>query len=141
MIDIDKRGKVSAVYNVFAFAMTIPLFFILPRLKESLHPGGQGVEGNPGLNPKDLDANMRIVFYPAIIGWTLLGTWITTLRIRYRIYQEKNVNMNKLNISYSPYYHSFLFFPPRRKSGSRWYYTAERNLPILCVAMVKYMLW
>ncbi len=92
MIDEDKRSKVSAVYNIFAFAMTIPLFFILPRLKESLHPGGQGAEGNPGLNPKDLDANMRLVFYPAILGWTLLGIWITTLRIRYRMWSENVLN-------------------------------------------------
>ena len=91
MTDIDKRSKVSAVYNIFAFCMSIPLIYILPRLKESLHPGGQGSEGNPGLNPEDLDANMRLVFYPAIIGWTLLGVWITTLRIRLRIYQEKQL--------------------------------------------------
>jgi len=91
MTDIDKRSKVGAVYNIFAFCMTIPLFFILPRMKESLHPGGQGSEGNPGLNPGDLDANMRLVWYPAIIGWTLLGVWITTLRIRFRIYQEKQL--------------------------------------------------
>ena len=91
MPDENRRGKVSAVYNIFAFAMVMPLIFILPRLKESLHPGGQGAEGNPGLNPKDLDANMRLVFYPAIIGWTLLGAWITTLRIRYRIIQENRL--------------------------------------------------
>ena len=91
MTDIDKRSKVSAVYNIFAFCMSIPLIYILPRLKESLHPGGQGSEGNPGLNPTDLDANMRLVFYPAIIGWTLLGVWMTTLRIRFRIYQEKQL--------------------------------------------------
>ncbi len=91
MTDIDKRSKVSAVYNIFAFCMSIPLIYILPRLKESLHPGGQGSEGNPGLNPGDLDANMRLVFYPAIIGWTLLGVWITTLRIRFRIYQENQL--------------------------------------------------
>lgn len=95
MTDIDKRSKVSAVYNIFAFCMSIPLIYILPRLKESLHPGGQGSEGNPGLNPNDLDANMRLVFYPAIIGWTLLGAWITTLRIRFRIYQEKQLLLHE----------------------------------------------
>ena len=28
-------------------------------------------------------------FLPAIIGWILLGVWITTFRIRLRIYKEK----------------------------------------------------
>ncbi len=68
--DIDKRARISAVYNIFAFAFLFPSIWIIPRLLESLHPGG---EGNPALNPKDTDARMRIVFYPAILGWTLLG--------------------------------------------------------------------
>jgi len=85
---MDKRARVSAVYNIFAFCMLFPTIWILPRLTESLHPGGMGSEGNPGLNPKDLDSHMRLVWYPAIIGWTLLGVWITTLRIRLRTYHE-----------------------------------------------------
>ncbi len=89
MNDPDKRARISAVYNIFAFAMLFPTIWILPRLTDSLHPGGQGSEGNPGLNYKDLTASMRVVFYPAILGWTLLGVWITTLRIRLRLITEK----------------------------------------------------
>jgi heme exporter protein C len=77
--DPQKKARVSAVYNIFAFAMLIPLLFILPRLTDSLHPGNGG---NPGFNSYDLDANMRKVFYPAVIGWALLGFWITDLRKR-----------------------------------------------------------
>lgn len=77
--DPQKKARVSAVYNIFAFAMLIPLLFILPRLTDSLHPGNGG---NPGFNSYDLDSNMRKVFYPAVIGWTLLGFWITDLRTR-----------------------------------------------------------
>jgi len=58
-------------------------------LTESLHPGGQGSEGNPALNGSDLAPQMRLVFWPAVIGWTLLGVWITTLRIRLQLYKEK----------------------------------------------------
>jgi heme exporter protein C len=79
--DPQKRGRIGAVYNIFAFAAYIPLIWILPRLTDSLHPGSGG---NPGFNAYDLDARLRLVFYPAIIGWTLLGLWITTLRIRLR---------------------------------------------------------
>lgn len=89
--DIDKRARVSSVYNIFAFFMYIPLIMILPRLVESLHPGGQGVEGNPGLNGSDLDPRMRMVFWPAVIGWTLLGVWISNLLIRIEKLRDKNL--------------------------------------------------
>ncbi|MEQ8338306.1 MAG: cytochrome c biogenesis protein CcsA [Cyclobacteriaceae bacterium] len=85
--DEQQRAKISAVYNIFAFATLIPLLFILPRLAEdSLHPGNGG---NPGFNAYDLDSQMRLVFYPAVIGWALLGFWLATIKIRYEIVSEK----------------------------------------------------
>jgi len=89
LVDQEKRARLSAVYNVFAFFMLFHTLWILPRLTESLHPGGQGSEGNPGINGKDMTASMRTVFYPAVIGWTLLGVWISTLQIRYQIIKYK----------------------------------------------------
>ncbi len=89
--DLDKRAKVSAVYNIFAYFIYVPLIMILPRLVESLHPGGKGVQGNPGINGADLDSTMRMVFWPAVIGWTLLGTWISTLSIRLNLIIDKNI--------------------------------------------------
>jgi heme exporter protein C len=88
LTDIDKRARISAVYNIFAFAMLFPTIWILPRLMESLHPGKGG---NPALDFDDLDGRMRIVFYPAIIGWTLLGVWITSLKIRLDLIKEKSL--------------------------------------------------
>lgn len=85
MEDPQKRARISAVYNIFAFAMLIPLLFILPRLTDSLHPGNGG---NPGFNAYDLDSKMRMVFYPAIIGWSLLGFWLTDIRTRLHILQD-----------------------------------------------------
>lgn len=81
-----QRAKISAVYNVLAFSAMIPLIFILPRLQDSLHPGAGG---NPGFNIYDLDGRMRAIFYPAIIGWTLLGTWLASLRIRTRRIEDQ----------------------------------------------------
>lgn len=89
MNDDEKRARIGAVYNIFAFFMLFPTIWILPRMAESLHPGGQGSEGNPGLNGGDLAPSMRLVFWPAVIGWTLVGVWITTLRIRLRTLQNK----------------------------------------------------
>jgi heme exporter protein C len=89
MPDLDKRGRVAAVYNIFAYFIYIPMILILPRLTESLHPGGKGSEGNPGLGGSSLDATMRLVFWPGVLGWTLLSTWISTLRLRVRLLEEK----------------------------------------------------
>lgn len=86
--DMDKRARISAVYNIFAYAMLFPSIWIVPRLLPSLHPGG---EGNPALDTNDIDSRMRLVFYPAVIGWTLLGVWITTLKIRLSLLKEKKL--------------------------------------------------
>ena len=77
--DDQMRARISSIYNIFAFPILITLLFILPRMTDSLHPGAGG---NPGFNAYDLDNTMRMVFYPAVIGWTLLGVWFTSLRIR-----------------------------------------------------------
>jgi len=86
--DMDKRARISAVYAIFAYAMLFPTIWILPRLLESLHPGK---EGNPALKFDDLDGRLRRVFYPAIIGWMLLGVWITSLKIRLDLIKEKSI--------------------------------------------------
>lgn len=88
--DEEKRAKISAVYNVFAFALMIPLIFVLPRMVDSLHPGNGG---NPAFKKYDLDSTMRMLFYPAVFGWILMGIWIATLRIRVGmlIYKKENL--------------------------------------------------
>jgi len=40
--DIDKRARISAVYNIFAYAILFPAIWILPRILPSLHPGNDG---------------------------------------------------------------------------------------------------
>ncbi len=81
--DEEKRAKISAVYNVFACMAMIPLLFVIPRVvTSSLHPGNGG---NPAIGGEDLDNTMRMVFYPAVIGWILMGIWLATLL--YRVYK------------------------------------------------------
>lgn len=85
--DSQQKGRISAIYNIFAFAAAIPIIYVLPRMADnSLHPGKGG---NPGFNIYDLDNNLKMVFYPAVIGWTLLGIWLTNLRVRIRKIQSK----------------------------------------------------
>jgi heme exporter protein C len=35
---------------------------------------------------------MRKVFYPAVIGWTLLGAWMSTLKIRMKLVEHRIEN-------------------------------------------------
>lgn len=85
--DEEKKARFSAVYNVFAFVMFMVFINVIPRITDSsLHPGNGG---NPGFNTYDLDSNLRIVFYPAVIGWVLLSVWISSLLVRIqRIYRK-----------------------------------------------------
>jgi heme exporter protein C len=95
MTDMDKRARIGAVYNIFAFAMLFPTIWIIPRMVESLHPGGMG---NPAFDTNDIDSRMRVVFWPgAVPGWTLLGVWIVTLRIRLQLVAEKRHVSEQIN--------------------------------------------
>lgn len=84
--DRDKRARISAVYNIFAFVLMIVFIGILPRITDSLHPGNGG---NPGFNQYDLDDKMRMVFYPAVLGWILFGVWVADLRYRINDVKER----------------------------------------------------
>lgn len=89
--DPQKRAKISAVYNLFAFPIMIVLLFVLPRQTDSLHPGNGG---NPGFGGYDLDGMMRLVLYPTFIGWILVSTWIMTLRYRIRLIEHQKNELN-----------------------------------------------
>ncbi|HQH19185.1 MAG TPA: cytochrome c biogenesis protein CcsA [Bacteroidales bacterium] len=79
--DPHKRARISAVYNIFAYVIFILFILVLPKLSGvSLHPG----DGKESIMPvMSMDNSLRIVFYPAILGWILLACWILNLRIRY----------------------------------------------------------
>ncbi|TAH27137.1 MAG: ABC transporter permease [Cytophagales bacterium] len=80
--DEQQRARIGAVYNLFAFPIFISIIYIIPRLTDSLHPGNGG---NPAFSQYDLDSRMRLVFYPAVAGFILLGVWFTSLRVRLRM--------------------------------------------------------
>jgi heme exporter protein C len=77
--DEQRKARISSVYNIFAFAVFIPIIYILPRLTDSLHPGSGG---NSTFGSYDFNNDIRKVFYPAVIGYILLGLWLAELRIR-----------------------------------------------------------
>lgn len=82
----DQRAKVAAVYGIFAFVIYIIFIFVLPRLSDSLHPGNGG---NPAFSNYDLDNSLRPIFYSAVIGFTGIGYWIMSIRIRYTLLHDK----------------------------------------------------
>lgn len=89
--DPEKKGRISAVYNIFAFVALIPLIYVIPRLTDSLHPGAGG---NIAFGSEDLDNTMRMVFYPAILGWTLIGFWMANLLHRMDQIQLKMLDLD-----------------------------------------------
>jgi heme exporter protein C len=78
--DGDKRGRIASVFNTFAFPLFIVLIMVIPKMEGfSLHPGSGDTVG---FSQYDLDNNLRKVFYPAVLGWVLVGTWLAILSSR-----------------------------------------------------------
>lgn len=79
----QQKARLASVYNIFAFVMLIVFLWVWPRMKnvDSLHPGNGG---NPAFSvyEDNMDMRLRKVFYPAVLGWILLGFWILNLRVR-----------------------------------------------------------
>ncbi len=90
VVDQQKRARLSAVYNVFVFPLFVALIYIMPKVaKFSIHPGsGESVN----FRAYNQTNNMELVFYPAVIGWTLLFVWIAELRTRTVILKRKKEN-------------------------------------------------
>lgn len=85
--DEEKRARLAAIFNIFAFILLVVLLMVMPRFAEGLHPGKSG---NPAFSSYDLDSSLRMVFYPAVLGFILLGYWIYNLRLRI-----KNLEINE----------------------------------------------
>ena len=87
VLDHQLSARMGGIYNVLGYAIMWPLVFVLPRFTDSLHPGSGG---NPGFNTYDLDYNMRLVFYPAVLGWMLWGLWLARLRAQLICISRRN---------------------------------------------------
>lgn len=78
--DKEKRAKISAIYNIFGITTVPFLLYIIPRQLPSLHPGA---DGNPAFS--DITApELRLIFYPAVIGFIGLAIWIMDIVNRYK---------------------------------------------------------
>ncbi len=79
--DKNQVARISAVYNIFALALIVPALYIIPARLPGLHPGSAEDDTLAAL--RDQSGSFRHVFYPALIGWVLLGLWV--FDVRYRI--------------------------------------------------------
>lgn len=89
----SKKSRISAVYSIFAFPLFIVFALILPKLaSNSMHPGSGDTVG---FNKYPLNNNLRLTFYPAVLGWIAISWWITTLLIRIEnLKSKKNKDEN-----------------------------------------------
>ena len=83
--DPQTKARISAVYNLFASATLPLLLYVLPRQLDSLHPGA---EGNPAFS-EITHPIMRLVFYPAVIGFIGLFWILYTQRVRLSLLNAK----------------------------------------------------
>ncbi|MBI3946361.1 MAG: cytochrome c biogenesis protein CcsA [Armatimonadetes bacterium] len=73
--DDERRASLSAAYAVLSVPPMLFLVFVLPRIVFSLHPSNTMKSG--GMSP-----DYRLVFFAALIGFTLLWAWIYRLKVR-----------------------------------------------------------
>ncbi len=85
----QQRARIAAVYNIIAYVLMIVFVFVLPRVTDSLHPGNGGNPAFSLYDNGDLNSNMRMVFYPAVAGWVLMGFWIANIRKRIRFIEKE----------------------------------------------------
>lgn len=84
-----RMRKLSAVYNVLAFPIFITLILIIPKITNySLHPGSGDTVG---FSSYDLNNNLRKVFYPAVLGWILMGFWLVKIIYRLQLLTDEKV--------------------------------------------------
>jgi len=85
IIQESSKARVSSVFNIFSFVMLMLFIMVFPRLTDSLHPGNGG---NPAFGKYDLDNHMRLVFYPAIIGWMCFSAWLLNILNRITLIKQ-----------------------------------------------------
>lgn len=85
--EAEQRAKVAAVYNIFAFATLIPLYFIVPKLLPGLHPTAEGSDAGGGsfiFNREGFDNRYRMILYPTMLGFVLISVWVYELKRRWQ---------------------------------------------------------
>lgn len=87
----EKKARIAAVYNMIAF-VTVPfLMFVLPRITESLHPGGGGTEA-PVINTSGksyTDPSLSIMLWSMVVLFLGVAMWMKDLYVRISRLEDK----------------------------------------------------
>lgn len=87
----EKKARVAAVYNIIAGVSMPFLFFVVPRITQSLHPGG-GDSPAPLINLSGkvyADRTLVNMHWIAVILFLLLFLWIRDIYVRVLTIQEQ----------------------------------------------------
>ena len=87
----DKKARIAAVYNIIAFVSVPFLMFVVPRITNSLHPGGGGTEA-PIINlsgQTHTDRTLLNMHWISVILFLCVFLWIKDLYTRILRLQDK----------------------------------------------------
>lgn len=87
----DKKAKIAAVYNIIAFVSVPFLMFVVPRITQSLHPGGGGTEA-PILNlsgKTHTDRTLLNMYWFSVFLFFFVFLWIKDMYTRVLRIQDK----------------------------------------------------
>ena len=84
-----KEQHFQQFIQLIAF-VTVPFFiFIMPRIMKGLHPGSaDDTNAGPVVDFK-MNANMQLIFFLSLIGFTILYFWMWRLSYKSIIYRDK----------------------------------------------------
>ncbi len=87
----DKKAKIAAVYNIIAFVSVPFLMFVVPRITQSLHPGGGGTEA-PILNlsgQTHTDRTLLNMYWFSVFLFFIVFLWMKDIYTRVLRLQDK----------------------------------------------------
>ncbi len=91
----EKKARIAAVYNIVAFVSVPFLMFVIPRIKQSLHPGGGGGEApiiNTSSTPVHTDPALLNMHWIMVLLFVLLFLWMKDLFARVLAMEETTEN-------------------------------------------------
>ena len=81
----EKKARIAAVYNIIAFVSVPFLMFVVPRITQSLHPGGGGGEApiiNTSATPVHTDPTLLNMHWLNVLLFILVFLWLKDLYTR-----------------------------------------------------------
>jgi len=92
----EARARLSSVYAILAF-VTVPfLIFIIPRITESLHPGGAGSENIGPVLSTDADSLnpfKQVIFSLSLFSFMMAFFWMVNIHVRTVLLSDKQKQM------------------------------------------------